>query len=149
MITPIMREATVEDLPHMSRVAQVFYASSEHLIKFELNKFCELWTSLLASGTGIIYALFVGDDIVGVLGGIKHRDPYNSDTVASEMFWFVLPQYRGSGLNLLNAFEQWAKHHGCVSIKMAYLVDSMPEKVRIIYKRRKYKEAEHIYIKYL
>ena len=74
-------------------------------------------------------------------------DPNTGEMLATEFFWFVNPESRGSGLKLLKVFEKWAKEKGCKKVIMVHLSDSMPEKIRNIYLRFGYKVAETHYIK--
>ncbi|HEX4275838.1 MAG TPA: GNAT family N-acetyltransferase [Bryobacteraceae bacterium] len=143
-----IREATVSDLPAMETTARLFYASSSQLRRFEIGRFCETWRGLLENGAGVIFGLF-GDEVMGALGGVRHRDPYSEEMIAAEMFWFVRPEVRGPGLRLYRAFEAWARAVGCNQIRMAFLEDSMPEKVEAIYLRLGFHPVEKLYAKEL
>ncbi len=129
--------------------AREFYASSKFLHGFELERFVNLWTGFLESGTGVIFVAIHGEEIVGAIGGIAHQDLYNGRMLASEMFWRVNDGERGEGVRLYRAFERWAEEHGCQRIIMAYLHDVMPEKVARFYERLGFVAVETHYSKTL
>ena len=65
----------------------------------------------LGDPTCAIFALV--DDLadgfpyVGFLACHVHRYPFWKDKVVGEMGWYVVPEYRGQGLQLLKAMEQF------------------------------------------
>lgn len=140
---------TVEDLPSLIEGANEFYSSSKFLQKFDAATFCELWKCLIVGGMGVIHIDRDGDVVTGAIGGIIHKEPYNSEKVMAEMFWFVRPEYRGLGVRLYKAFEKWAVESGAASIQMVHLLDSMPDKVGQFYIRCGYEAVETRYTKRL
>lgn len=143
----MIRHAIIADLPRLEPLAIAFYAASEHLQVFDLEKFTATWTGLLNSEGAAILVSEVDGRIVGALGCIAHRDLYSEKQIASEMFWFVLPAFRGAGLRLYRAFEGWARSRGCDEIRMMALADSMPGKVEDFYGRMGFRIAERLYSK--
>lgn len=139
--------AAVADLPRMEECATAFYASSRHLKGFEIGKFVEFWTGLFEAGCGVIFTLEQEGKVVGALGGLKHRDIYSADEVATEMFWYVLERARGQGNALLRAFEEWSRVEGCKEIRMALLLDSMADRLDSVYRRLGYEPMETHYSK--
>lgn len=142
-----IRQATVEDLPNMGECAGKFYASSKVLRDFDLNRFCELWRSLLDSGMGVIFVLEDEGKIHGAIGGVKYPDTYSARQVATEFFWFVDPASRGAGLSLYHLFEKWAREQSCDEIRMVHLADSMPEKLERVYRHLGFERVEVHYRK--
>jgi GNAT superfamily N-acetyltransferase len=67
--------------------------------------------------------------------------------MAVETFWFVHPDHRGQGLSLLVEFEKWGKREGCQTLAMIHMVDSFPDKLETLYRRRGYKLIEKHYLK--
>lgn len=55
-----------------------------------------------------------GGEIVGLIAGTLGPHPYNADIVVlQEMFWWVMPAYRGrrAGYELLKAFTDFGAEH--------------------------------------
>ena len=143
------REATIADLPRLSECGREFYANSKVLKQFQIERFCETWTALLGNGSGVIFLLCEGEQIMGTIGGMVHRDLYSDEMIAQEFFWYVLKGSRGAGVRLYCLFEAWGRKRGCARIRMGYLVDSMPEKVAHFYERMGLDREEVIYSKSL
>lgn len=145
----MIRAATIDDLPTLTRLGETFYASTTVLGRFEPARFIETWRNLLSLGMGVIYIAERDGVPIGAIGGVKHLDVNSSDIIASEFFWFVDPLERGAGLRLYDAFEKWAKANGCSHIHMVHLADSMPGKLERFYGRKGYRIMEVRYTKEL
>lgn len=145
MIVP----ATIADLPRMEAAALRFYSSSRWLRKFELQRFINLWTTLLGNGTGVIFLLEEHGVILGAIGGVAYPEAYSDELLAQEFFWFIEEEHRGGGLALYRCFERWAREKGCDEIRMVHLSDSMPDKVAAFYQRMGYGKVETLYSKRL
>jgi GNAT superfamily N-acetyltransferase len=145
-----IRPATVEDLASLEPLAREFYASSQVLKRFDTDLFVQTWIRLL-DANGVIFLLEDGSSIVGALGGVLYGDPYSGDAIATEFFWFVAQRARGGrgGLQLLKAFEGWARDRGALEIRMVHLLDSMPEKLARVYKHFGFQPIEVHYSKEL
>jgi hypothetical protein len=144
--------AEIQDLGRLGELAQEFYAASRFLVTFDLDLFIKFWTGLLTSEMGVIFTLMEGHDIVGVIGGIAHREPYSQAFLAHEFFWFVRKESRGGfgSLALYRRFEKWAlEEKRCSSIQMVHLQDSTPEKLKRFYRRLGFEPAETVYVKKL
>lgn len=145
----MIRELTIDDLPDLEETAREFYAASRALGEFKLDRFCEMWRFLLTGGDGVIFAWDSDGEIVGVLGGIVHRDIYSESTIAEEFFWFIREAHRGGGVALYRRFEQWARDKGAAQIQMVHLLDVMPERVSRFYRRAGFEPIETRYAKRL
>ena len=144
-----MIRATVSDLPRMETAAREFYALSRFLHGFDMARFVTLWTDLLEKDMGVIFAVENGAGIHGAIGGVVYPEPYSGDPVATEFFWFIKPEHRGSGLDLYRAFELWARKKGCKQIRMVHLMDLMPGRLAVLYRRLGFEAAEMHYVKEL
>jgi GNAT superfamily N-acetyltransferase len=141
-------KATMHDLSKLQNCAQRFYASSRFLTKFDMARFVKIWAGLLESESGVIFLLLDnGQNAVGALGGVAYPDIYSGEMIASEMYWFVMPEYRGGGIRLYRAFEEWAKEQECLQVRMVHLLDSMPEKLERVYRHFGFTPAEVHYVK--
>lgn len=69
---------------------------------------------------GSLFVAEADNQVVGFLAATYLPSHMILGTVpcAMELAWYVLPEYRhkGYGLQLLNAFETWAKSRGCKHI---------------------------------
>lgn len=140
-----IRIANIEDVPKVVNSVSGFMKESKHA-PFSVEKSIQSWESIVEAGIGVMLIL---GDFDGALGGFATPDPHRDCLVASEAFWYVKPECRGNGDELLKAFEQWAKKQGCGRIIMTHLSDSMPQSLKKYYERKGYLELETNYIKEL
>jgi GNAT superfamily N-acetyltransferase len=139
----MIRIAEIEDVETVVKSVSGFMDESKHS-PFSIEKSVESWKAFISSGIG---AMFILDDFSGALGGVFFSDPHRNCLVASEFFWYVQPEHRGKGGDLLAAFESWAKENGCQRVIMTHLADSMPDSLKKYYERKGYEELETNYIK--
>ena len=99
------------------------------------------------SGLGFILKKMVNGRAVGALGFIAVEDINDGKLVANETFWFVLPEFRGRGFELLLKYEEAARALGCDRCSMIHLESLQPEKLGSIYLKRGYKKIETSYFK--
>jgi GNAT superfamily N-acetyltransferase len=84
----------------------------------------------------------------GVLLAVRFEHPFGPVTLAMETLWWVTPAHRGrAAMRMLDAYEAWAKAHGCAYAAM-FGMGSDPD-VGALYLRRGYKAAERRYLKAL
>lgn len=141
---------TTEELPRLEGILNEFAKASGHPGGFCRDAFDPYWKVLLDANIGQI---FYEDDedgkILGVLGAAFTPDMFSGRLVASEAFWFLLPEARGQRLSirLLDAYEAFAKFKGCKQILMVSLSALSPEVVGAIYTRRGFTVLEVVYTK--
>lgn len=111
------------------------------------SEFVRSWCKLIESGVGSIHGSFDGDTITGAIASVLCPNMFNGKTMAVECFWFVFPEYRGHGIKLFYAFEEWAKRHGAKMLSMIHLHSLQPEKLKNLYERMGYRAVETNYIK--
>lgn len=136
-----MRVATPEDLPDCIRMGVDFSL----MAGFEpvREKIGGTLAALINDGGILVH----GKPATGMIGGVIYTHFFNNELVAQEMFWWVDPGSRGSvGLELLEAFEQWAKDRGADKIIMVSLELN---DVSRVYLKRGYKPLEHGYVRSL
>ena len=104
---------------------------------------------LIRSKKGKIFALEDERKITGALGFLIGPALEDGVLCCTEAFWYVDEKHRGAGLKLLNKFESYAKSIGCKRIGMVHLENSMPDKLKKLYTRKKYKHIESMYLKEL
>jgi GNAT superfamily N-acetyltransferase len=144
-----LRYAVPEDLPALTPLMLTFFSLSNLIGKFDEDCFGTTWRRIIDNDWGVIILLEDASQIVGCISGAAFPDIHTGELVASESCWFVMPQSRGFGMTLLEAFEEWSKSRGCKQLRMAHLMDSMPEKLGRLYRRLGYVATEVHYVKSL
>lgn len=143
-----VRQAHIDEIPRLfMMMAPEMLACSAIHNTFDVNHTILFWQAFYRAGVGTVFVLEIDYQPVGMLGAIAASSPHTPDKNATEMFWFVLPNFRGHGILLIEAFEKWAKECGCKYMALCYMESSMPEKLQAVYKRRKYKIAEVSWIR--
>ena len=97
----------------------------------------------------LLLAVNEEDKPVGLLAGFLIKHLFNKSKVASELSWWVEPEYRKSriGLELLSAFEYWGRKVGAKYISLAALDTSLMDKLARLYKARGYTVTEKAFVK--
>lgn len=106
-------------------------------------------TAILSDPTSnVIIQLFHNDTLVGyIVGCINYKPFFNFEKLAVEHGWYVQPDHRKYSMKLLEAFETWAELMGCKKMSVTHYGED--ERLNKIYKRKKYKPLEVVYIKEL
>ena len=92
-------------------------------------------------------------NIVGLLAGVitEQHPLWYGVKIASELFWYVHPDHRGSkkAVKLIMEYEAWAKERGCKYTTMAHFSNLLGKKLSKLYKKLEYAPIEVSYIKEL
>ncbi len=147
--TKMVRALTVSELPETALMAPAFFAEGKIPGRFVPEVFIAKWGSLIEQGIGFMLGLFRDGKLSGAFGAIVTEDLNSADLVANECFWFVLPEARGRGFELLLAYEEEARKRGAVRCSMIHLLSLQPEKLGELYQRRGYTPVETSYFKEL
>lgn len=133
------REATYKDLPTIIKFLRAFHKASCYSNEpFDPVYTAETVECLMDDPRAVI---FIHD--TGIIGGGLDDCWFNGEPYAAELFWYA----ESKGIELLKAFENWAKDQGAKSVTMVHL--SSEDRVSKIYKRRGYKVLEHAFSKEL
>jgi len=108
---PIIRQASVFDMEDTYPLVESFFQESAGLVGF---KFHEGDTKRLMLEVAKYHVAFVAETssgIVGVISGIISESPFSQNQkVFKELFWYVLPDYRGDiGKDLFNKCMDYLK----------------------------------------
>lgn len=141
-----VKQIGIDKVSELTYCMKSFELASSH-VKVNIGHSIRFYTNLINNGIGAMFALYKDDMMVGGLGCIKAPDLHEGVLTAIETFWLVLPDHRGKGLLLLNAFEKWADENQCVNKAMIYMSDSFPESLAKLYKKKGYKLAEYHFVK--
>lgn len=85
--------------------------------------------------------------IIGALAGSVVFNPQFGQLIYQELVWYVDEKHRGEGLRLLKHLEEWCKETGVKKIIMAFMHNSMPDRLYEFYQRKGYKPLETHLIK--
>lgn len=152
-VTMYLKLATKEDEGAVLRLCRLFYEDSPFSPKFAYSEEKVrdlLYQSLSLTPSPILFLLLVDDSIpVGLLVGYATKTPFSDDLVASELAWYIDPKHRGSrkAIELVYAYEEWARRIGCKHISMSLLTSSTDTSK--LYDRLGYTKTEISYMKEL
>lgn len=136
-------------IPEIAKIAPAFFEEGKLPGKFVPEVFIKFWEQMYGLGLAQMFGAEIEGVLVGGLGGMVYPDPCDGERVASEMFWFILPQFRGGGLALFNDFEKWAVERDAKRITMIHLQGLAPGILKKLYLRKGYQEVEVHYVKSL
>lgn len=143
-----IRMVQAGDLDALLEMGASFYSIGKLPGRFEGSAFSSFWEGAVASGQG---AILIGEDdegqVVGTLGALLYADPNNGDIIAQELFWWVNEGHRGNGsLNLLKAYETWARGSGAKRIVVSAVHGLKEETLDKVYQRKGYRPIETNYV---
>lgn len=147
--TNVVKRLTKDQLAEASKMGPAFFKEGALPGSFVRDIFVKKWSSLMDLNMGVVLGLFRDDVLIGAFGFIIAEDLNDGDLVANECFWFVTPEARGRGFELLIAYEEEAKKMGAVRCSMIHLQKLQPEKLSQIYEKRGYQQVETSYFKIL
>lgn len=141
--------AEPQDLKNCVGCAKEFHQIYDPGVDFCESSFLDYWTSVISSGQGFMLLLEHKDgDIIGGAGGVVTNFQTSSVLNCVEMFWWVSPEFRGvHGMRLFAEYEQEAKRRGAKRLLMAYMANSMPEKLEKFYAAKGFVPFEYHVIK--
>lgn len=145
----MVRLITIDELSAVASLGPKFYAEAGLPGRFIPEVFARKWATFFEMGAGFILGLFKDGAIAGAFGAIVSDDLNDGTLVANECFWFVIPESRGRGFELLIAYEEEARRRGAKRCSMIHLANLQPEKLAHIYEKRGYREVETSYSKEL
>lgn len=143
-----VRPATEKDIPILLDMGKRFFDASGYgdRMEFHFGSCKRFFQLLIQSHVLLVY----GEKPVGMVGAMVHPAFFNSkELYACELFWWVNPDARGVGGELLDALEKAVKDKGASHLSMLSLERLDPEKVGEMYKHRGYSPVEHSYMKEL
>ena len=85
--------------------------------------------------------------VIGVLSGQITNQPMSDKKVFQELIWYVDKRYRDQGTKLLRYLESWCLAEGVDQIIMAFMHNSMSDRLFDFYERNGYKAMETHMIK--
>ena len=142
-----IREATLDDQEVILELAYEFITTT--VIGRVTGCTTEALCALLAAvhRIGVIYLAQDGHHYLGMIAVVALPHPFNGQTFAEEVAWFVRPEHRDgtAGPRLLQAAKEWARQHNCWCLKMGAPADQ--PQVGTFYERQGFEAVETAYIK--
>jgi GNAT superfamily N-acetyltransferase len=147
-----IRFATPEDAIPVAEMVEKFYqmAMAEMLGDYDKLAAANLIAATSVSSDACTIVAEDGDRIIGTMGALSYNHPFKpSVRIAQELFWWVEPEYRKSGIGqkMMDAGEQWAKEIGCSGMVMVTMHGIDHERNGAFYERSGYGPFEHSYLK--
>lgn len=145
----MIRKLQSNEVSIMNEGGRQFFEEGKLPGGFSPAVFSRNWKKYISENSGAAYAAFGPDGKVhGALGAMFYRDPFNDDLVATELFWYVLPEHRSGrqGLVLLNTYIADAKARGCKRAMMVHLELLQPEILKALYLRKGFHHVESGYL---
>lgn len=141
------------DLEEFVRLGKEFHKESPFysLTDYSQQKMLQLFeTAMISKHTQVLILLLKEENrSVGMLVGMVGSPVFSDDLIASELAWFIEPEYRGSrkALQLVYAYEEWARRMGCKNVSMS-LLTTLTDASKT-YERLGYTKTEISYLKAL
>jgi|SRR5262245_5230728 len=110
----MIRTATRADVPEIVDLGERHWNESAYGQWMRADR--EAMASLARAALDTPNALVLVDEretgLVGIIGVVAMPHVYTGVLVMSELFWYVEPEARGSGVRLLKEAEAWAADNG-------------------------------------
>lgn len=150
--TPYLKLATEEDIPPIFNLAKQFRDESpySHLTHDDELLLENIYKIVQGDRNEFIVICIVdqSDQILGILAGSLTQTLFSQDRLAVELIWYVLPEHRTAySLQLVRAFEYWAKKVGASVCSFSSLDNSSEKVLDRYYRIKGYRKAETTYIK--
>ena len=139
----MIRIAGLSDIDQVTEMAMKFATTTNYADFVVESKVKEVVKSMLEKN--IMEAIVLINDGVGLIAGTVIPFTYGHALMATEVAWWVDPEHRKTkaGIELLEAFEHWAKTVGCKLITMSCL----DNKIAKYYTKKGYHLTERAYMK--
>lgn len=114
-----IREATAQDVPDLVQLGLRFLASTGYAAILAENPTQMRQTAerLITQDDGVVFVSEnAGGDVTGMIGMLLFCHHISGELTAGEVFWYVEPESRGSGLKLVKQAEQWGRTHGATQM---------------------------------
>src|SRR5690606_13241410 len=150
---PTLRHARLEDIPALLQLGEkLFKDSPMEPMEFNPEKVrAQLEKAIISDQKDfLVLVSHVEDKPVGILAAYAFTPIFTDHRIACEVFWYLEPEYRKGtrGLDMMRAYEYWAKLVGCKVAQYGWLVSS-PKNMPVLYERTGAELAEQVYYKVL
>jgi len=140
-----IRPSTVDDIPHMLPVIEVFH--KEALAGFGFLCSVEKLTEIAHKCENSTLVAVEDGHIVGVIAGMIVNSATGTEKVFQEVVWYMLPNHRHHGMQLYAEMEKRCRKQGISKMVMVHMCNEIGEKVGKVYAKMGYKEFERHFVK--
>ena len=146
--------ATQEDVIPVTKLALQFYRKTKwnDIRPIEASVMRESILGLIMSPISDIIIVRRGEDIIGAAGMVSGAYWANpSLTLASEIFWYINPDFRRSkaGKLLFEGMDAWTAQRRCLASQLQASAGEEASRLKNVYTSKGYDELEHSYLKKL
>ncbi len=139
----LIRPAVEADIPRILEMGHRFNSESPYRSVLQVtDRAMELLAHKLIPQGWLLLAE-ANEEIVGMIGFYVYPHFLSGEVVAGEIFWWMEPEHRGAGKQLMKAAEDEARRCGAKSMQMI----APDPRVGKLYERAKYQYLETSYIK--
>lgn len=146
-----VRYAFLEDVEEMAVKGQRFFDATilKNYLDYDVPSMIKTIGRLVSEDGAVAFCWEQDGQIVGGIGGMLTPMYFNENEIAAQqLFFFVLPEYRNlKSLRLLQAWEQWATHHGAKVIWSGAKMDDHYQGMQTMMARRGYAPLETVFIR--
>lgn len=146
-----VRLASSDDFGAIAEAGEAFFAESGYADIAEYRKPDLLKTLEAVGASGFV--LVAGSERVDGMAAFLLFPLFfdHKATICQELFWWVRPELRGSGIGaeILREAERIAKERDARAISMLCLESVNPEQVSAFYRKNGYAVKEHTFLKEL
>jgi hypothetical protein len=145
-----VRRGTIEDLEGLVPLALNFHKNSIYKdFQYEADKVLKTLINLLTQDDCCVFVLERDGKLVGFLAGTYQPGLFTHESTAIEIAWWVEEDARSiRSLDLVRAYEAWAREKGCRILHTCSLDDNYPQITRL-YSRMGLSPCEHSFMKVL
>jgi hypothetical protein len=146
-----LRHASLDDIPWIiEKAVQEFHDSPYLGFGVDKIKARQLLEKIIVEGQdkGFVLISHAEGKPVGCLVAYSFQPLFSQQKVATEALWFLLEEYRKTsrGLDMMKAYEYWAKLVGCSHVQYG-LLSTSPARMQSLYDRTGAVQTEKIFTK--
>lgn len=149
---PTLRLATLEDVPALMQIGEELYRGSPvEKIGISMKKVrTAVERAIIDQRTFLAIVSVKGSEIVGALVAYHFTPIFSDNRVACELLMWLDPEHRRGrrGVDMMEAYEYWAKMMDCKVAQYGFLANS-PPKMEKLYERTGAEFAEKMFFKTL
>ncbi len=147
-----IRRATEEDVIDLAILGKQFVKESQNgFLGWNSSKVYDSLFDAVERDDFGIFVLCADVEVVGMLIAFVAPCFFSDAVQASEIAWYVDPEYRGSkmAIKMLDFFEEWAESKGAVCTNLMNLDVLNADRIAKMYGKRGYRLVENTFVKEL
>ena len=137
------------DSSEMRKVTEFMkqFEQASQFVKVDIDHATKIYEDAIDRGSMTVMVMEQENELIGSLAFLVAPDLHDGTLVGVETYWFMHPDHRRYGLKLFKLFETLAMNKGCTKLAMIHMMDSSPEVLEKLYRRRGYELIEKHYVK--